>query len=114
MCGLIGALGLVPPPDRRWAGLAALADRGPDGASELVGADFWIGHTLLSVRGGLGAASSQPVIDAGRRFAFAYNGEAYGGERDGAAGGAAPRDVGDEAAIIGRAAAGALAGRPPV
>ena len=75
MCGVIGTLGFVPGPEHRAAGLAALRRRGPDGAAEVRGHDFWIGHTSLAVRGATTEPNRQPLIDRDQRLAFAFNGE---------------------------------------
>lgn len=103
MCGLIGTLGFIPEPQWRKAGLAALHRRGPDGASELCGADFWIGHVLLSVRDRAPLTATQPAVDGKRRLALVYNGEIYGE-------GEAPLSAGEEARVLTGAARLAMYG----
>lgn len=81
MCGLAGALTLVPSSDARAdieAMTAALRHRGPDAGAVFVddSAGIALGHRRLAVIE-LSERGAQPMHSANGRFVFVFNGEIY-------------------------------------
>jgi len=79
MCGILGAVGsVIPPEGRRLAGIGALKHRGPDAHGQWLrlGGLAWLGHTRLAIRE-LSPAGAQPMHSACGNLTLAFNGEIY-------------------------------------
>lgn len=79
MCGILGAVGsILPPEGRRLAGIGALKHRGPDAHGQWLrlGGLTWLGHTRLAIRE-LSPAGAQPMHSACGNLTLVFNGEIY-------------------------------------
>lgn len=79
MCGIVGAVAAygAPPParERLDAAVAALAHRGPDGASSWLHGPAGLGHTRLSIIDVVGGV--QPMTSEDGSVVTVYNGEIW-------------------------------------
>ena len=80
MCGLVGAVSLLPIINREWlkVGRDAMEHRGPDGAGEWWSDDGQVGlaHRRLSIVD-LSIAGHQPMRNDQRGLTIVFNGEIY-------------------------------------
>tara|TARA_R110001632_G_scaffold63953_2_gene152393 strand:+ start:3162 stop:5054 length:1893 start_codon:yes stop_codon:yes gene_type:complete len=76
MCGILGYFGDNQSLFSKKTSLQSIAHRGPDFSSSVNGANYFFGHTRLSILD-LSSNGNQPMISKDERYVIIFNGEIY-------------------------------------
>lgn len=76
MCGIIGYYGNNVKDFLRSPRIELLTHRGPDNQSSLIGQNYFIGHTRLSIQD-LSDNANQPMKSSDNLYILSFNGEIY-------------------------------------
>lgn len=76
MCGILGYFGPNFKNFQSTVNLDKIAHRGPDHSDFIIGNDFYLGHTRLSILD-LTSNGNQPMISEDGKYAIIFNGEIY-------------------------------------